>query len=126
MEVAVARDAGKLQRALHHAQRRVAVAVHDAVAQRAVIGADAQGAVARFALIDQWRELLLDPGQLGGILLVGVFADIELFRVGIVAGIDTHHLAPLHSLHRGVRLEVDVRHHWHVRAAVADAGDDVL
>ena len=45
MEIVLAADAGKFQRAFHHAQRRVAVTVHDAVAERAVIGADAQAAL---------------------------------------------------------------------------------
>ncbi len=37
----VTRDPRKLQRALHHAERRVAVAVHDAVAQAPVVRPDA-------------------------------------------------------------------------------------
>ena len=41
--VVLARDANELQRGLDHARRRIAVAVHDAVRQRAVVGADAHG-----------------------------------------------------------------------------------
>ena len=126
MEVAIARDAGELQSALHHAQRRVAVAVHDAVAERAVVGADTQRAVARFALVDEWRELGLNTLQLACVLFVGVFADVEFFGVGIVAGVDAHHLAPLHRLECGVRLKMNVGHDRHVRPARADAGDDRL
>src|SRR5688572_21128711 len=37
-------DAGELQRTLHHPEWRVAVAVHDAVAKRAVIRPDAHRA----------------------------------------------------------------------------------
>ena len=105
---------GKLKRALHHAQRRVAVAVHDAVAERAVVGADTQCAVARFAFLDERRELGLDASQLVGVLLVGVFADIEFFGVGVVAGVDAHHLAPFHRFKSGVRLEVNVGDHRHI------------
>ena len=126
MEVAIARDAGELQSALHHAQRRVAVAVHYAVAERTVVGADTQCSVARFALLDERRELGLDASQLVGVLLVGVFADIEFFGVGVVAGVDAHHLAPFHRLECGVRFEVNVGDHRHIRAARADAGDDRL
>ena len=126
VEVAIARDAGELQSALHHAQRRVAVAVHDAVAERAVVGADTQRAIARFALVDEWRELGLNTLQLACVLFVGVFADVEFFGVGIVAGVDAHHLAPLHRLECGVRLKMNVGHDRHVRAARADAGDDRL
>ena len=41
--IELAGDAGELERALDHAERRVAVAVHDAVGERAVVGADAHG-----------------------------------------------------------------------------------
>src|SRR5919106_1491128 len=44
MVVVLAGDAGELQSAFHHAKRRVTEAVHDAIAERAVIGADAHGA----------------------------------------------------------------------------------
>ena len=126
MEATIASDAGKFQRALDHAQRRVAVAIHDAVAERTVVGADTQCAVARFAFLDERRKLRLDTRQLIGVLLVGVFADVEFFGVGIVAGIDAHHLAPLDRLHRGVRLEVNVRHHRHIRTTGTNPGDNML
>ena len=43
------RDAGKLQRALHHAAGSITVAVHDAVAETAVIRTDAHGHAALLA-----------------------------------------------------------------------------
>ena len=39
--IQVARDPGELERAFHHPERRIAVAVHDPVGKRAVIRADA-------------------------------------------------------------------------------------
>ena len=105
---------GKLKRTLHHPQWRVAVAVHDAVAERTVVGADTQCSVARFALLDERHELGLDASQLVGVLLVGVFADVEFFGVGVVAGIHANHLAPFHRFKSGVRLEVNVSDHRHI------------
>jgi len=69
----LARDAGEFQGALDHAERRVAEAIHDAVAERAVIGADAQGAAEFLAPRYQRRESFLDAFKLGGVLFVAVF-----------------------------------------------------
>ena len=44
MIVVIAGDTGKFQCAFDHAKWRVAVAVHDAVGERPVVGADAHGA----------------------------------------------------------------------------------
>ena len=126
MEVVLAADAGELQRALDHAQRGVAVAVHDAVGERAVVGADAQGALQLLQLQHERGELLLDAAQFGGVGVVGVFLDGKLLGVGVVAGIDAHHLDPVRGFHRGVRLEVNVGHDGHEAAARTQLGDDVL
>ena len=105
---------GKLKRTLHHPQWRVAVAVHDAVAERAVVGADTQCAVACFRLLDERRKFLFDAVEFRGIFVVGVFADVEFFGVGVVAGIHANHLAPFHRFKSGVRLEVNVGDHRHI------------
>ena len=117
---------GKLKRTLHHAQWRVAVAVHDAVAERAVVGADTQCSVARFALLDKRPKFLFDAVKFRGILVVRVFADVEFFGVSVVAGVDSNHLAPLHRLECGIRLEMNVGDHRHIRAERTDAGNDRL
>ena len=126
MEIVLAGDAGELQRALDHAERRVAVAVHDAVAQRAVVRADAQGAAEALGLQHERGELLLDALQLLGVRVVGVFLDGELLGVGVVAGVHADLLDPLHGLHRGLGLEVDVGHDRHLAALGAELADDVL
>ena len=83
--IEIARDAGELERALDHAERRVAVAIHDAIAERAVVRADAHGDPALLAQPNEWRKSLPDSLQLGRILFVGVFDDLELLRVGVIA-----------------------------------------
>ena len=77
VEFVLAGDAGEFERALDHAQRRVAEPVHDAVAERAVVGADAHGPAKLFAELHQRREFFFDAPQFGGVLLVGVFLDGE-------------------------------------------------
>jgi hypothetical protein len=114
VEMAVARDAGEFEGALDHAERRIAVAVHDPVAQRTVVRADAHGPTSLPAEIDQGGKLLLDPLQLRFVLGVAVFLDGKLLRVGVVAGIDAHLLDPLRSFKRGVRFEMDVRDDRHM------------
>ena len=126
MVAQVARDAGKLQRALHHAERRVAVAVHDTVAKAAVIGADTHGHAARPAQLDQRREALANAAQLSLILLVGVFDDLELLAIRVITGVDAHLLHPLRRLHRRLGLEMDVRHDRHVTAQGSQPGDDMF
>ena len=126
MEVIRAGDAGEFQRALHHAERRVAVAVHDAVREGTVVRADADGAAEFLAELHQRRELFLDAPELLDVLLVGVFLDGEFLRVGVVAGIDADHLHPFGGFHRGIGLEVDVGDDRDQAAALAKFSDDVL
>ena len=126
MEAVFPADAGELQRAFHHAQRRIAVAVHDAVAEGTVVGPDTHGTAEAFAFEDERGEALLDARQFGGVGLVGVFLDGELLRVGVVAGIDADLLDPLHRFHRGVRLEMDVGDDGDVATDGMEFADDVL
>ena len=126
VEVVFARDVGELQRALHHAERRVTEAVHNAVGQRTVVRADADGALEPDALQHEGRELFFDALQLKGVLRVGVFLDRKFFGVGVVAGIHAHDFHPLHRFHRGFGFEMDVRHDRHMAAALAEFSDNVL
>ena len=126
MIIQFARDPGEFERALHHPERRVAVAVHDPVGKRTVIRADAHGAPVLLAKLDQRREPLADPLQLRRVLLVRVFENLELLRVGVIAGIDPDLLHPFRGFHGRLRLEMDVGHDRHLAAALAQPGDDVL
>ena len=119
--IEVARDAGKLERALHHPERGVAVAVHDPVAERAVVGSDAHRNAAFAAQPDERSEPLANPLQLRRILLIGVFDDFELLGVGVVARIDPDLLDPLRGFERGLRFEMDVRDDRHIAAARAQS-----
>ncbi len=101
-------DAGELERALHHAERRVAEAVHDAVAQRPVVRADAHGDAAGAAKLDKGREFVPDTSDLRRVLLVRVFADGELLRVRVVPGVNPDFLDPFRRFQGGLGLEVDV------------------
>ena len=71
-------------------------------------------------------KLLANALQLRRILLVGVFDDRELLRVGVVARIDPDLLDPLGGFHRGLGFEMDVRHDRHMAAPRAQSPDDVL
>ena len=126
MKSVVAGDAGELQGALDHAERRVAVAVHDAVAERAVVGADADRDATFFTEEDQRREGFADALQLGGVLLVGVLLDGELLGVREVARIDADFFHPARGFHGGVGFEVDVGHEGHVATGFEQAALDVL
>ena len=124
--IQVARDAGEFERAFHHPERRVAVAVHDAVGERTVVSADAHRDAALFRELDQRRETFANALELGGVLRVGVFEDLEFFRVGVVAGIDPHFLDPLRRFHRGLGFEMDVGDDRRLAAAFAQSAHDVL
>ena len=114
MKIQIARNPSKLQRALNHAQRRIAKAIHNAIAQRTVIGANPQRPTARFTFLHERRELFLDAREFRRVLFVRVFADDKFFGVSVVARINPNHLAPLHRLQRGVRLEMNIGNHWHI------------
>ena len=119
VETVLAADAGEFQRALDHAERRVAVAIHDAVGKRAVVRADAQAAVQPFGFKHERREFLFDPLQFSGVLLIGVFLGGKFLGIGVIARIHPHDLDPFHRFHRRFGLEMDVgdnRHEAFLRA----------
>ena len=126
VKVVFAADAGKFQRALDHAERCVAVTVHDAVAQRTVVGADPQATLESLGLDDKGGEFFLDPSQFGGVLFVVVFLDGKFLGIGIVAGIHADDFHPLHGFHGGFGLEMDVRDNRHLATLPAQLGNDVL
>ena len=60
--IKLARDPRELERALHHAERAVAVAIHDAIGKGTVIGADSHSDSALFAKLDERRETVANAG----------------------------------------------------------------
>ena len=119
-------DPRKLQRALHHPQRRVAVAVHDAVRQRSMIRPDPHGPPQFLAAIHQRHKLRADPLQLLLVIRIAVLPHLELLLVHEVPRIHPHLLHPLRRLHRRIRLEVNVRHQRHLAARPPHPIADVL
>ncbi len=101
-------NADELQRALDHAQRRVSVAVHDALGERAVVGADAQGSAQLFATADQRRNGFVQALELPCVLGIRVLMCARVFLVGVVARIDADFLNVFDRLHRGLRHEMNV------------------
>jgi len=101
--IEIARDPGEFQRAFHHPEWRVAVAIHNSIGKRSVIRADPHGDAALLAKIDQRRKPFADSIQLGCVLLIAVFANQKLFRVGVIARIDSHLVHPFRSFHGGFR-----------------------
>ena len=126
VKIEVPGNPGKLQRALHHPERRVSEAVHDPVAQGAVVGTDPQRDTALLAEIDQRREALPDPVEFRRIFGIAVVADIELLGVCEVSGVDPHLLDPLRRLQRRLRFEMDVGDQWNMASRGIECGADVL
>src|SRR4029450_6462571 len=75
----------ELERALDHAGRRVAVAVQDAVRERAVIGPDPERAPELAAAAYERPEALGHALELLAVLGVAVLAHLEALLVGVVA-----------------------------------------
>ena len=117
--VLVLADVEELERALDHAARRVAVAVQDAVGERAVVGADAQRAAELVAAPHERAEALGGALHLLGVLGVAVLAHLELLLVGVVARVDPDLLDVLGRDQRRARREVDVGDQRHAHAAPA-------
>ena len=126
MVIEIARDSGELERAFDHPKRRVAVAVHDAIGERAVVRADPHGDPALPAEPDERREALPDPVQLRRVLLVCVFDDLELFRVGVISGVDPNFFHPFRRFQGGFRFEMDIGYDRHAASALAQTADDVF
>ena len=125
MIVVFSGDADELERRLDHARRGVAVAVHDAVGQRAVIGANPHCDALLLALEHQGCEALLDALDLGGVVLVRVFADAKELLVGEVARVDAHFLDVLGSFHGRGWAEMDVGYERRLYAHTAQPAFDL-
>ena len=117
MEVLLTTDLSELDGRLRHTLRRVAIATHDALRQRAVIGADAHSGVMRLTNLYQRGHPLPYPLQLVLILLLGEL-QLASIAVGVVAGVNAHLLHQRGGHLGGLGVEVDVGHQWHLAAAL--------
>ena len=126
MKTPIPGDPRELQRALNHPQRRIAVSIHDAVTQRAVIGTYSHRAVEAFTLVNQRAKLFLNPKQFLGVLLFGVFVRSKFLGVGVIPRIDSDHLHPFHRLQCRVGFEMDIRHHRHIGTTLSNARNNLL
>ena len=111
-------DAQKLHAALHDALGRVAVARHDAVRERPVVHADANGRLVLAAEVEERHQPSLDFLQFLGIFLVRVVDFVEFpRRIDVISGVDAH-LVGIACGHVGhVRVEMHVGHDGRVIAS---------
>ena len=82
------------------------------------------GDPALLAKIDKWRKPFANPVQLRFVLLIAVFANQKLFRVRVVARIDSDLVNPLGRFHGRVRFKMDIRNDRHITTALAQTFDD--
>ena len=122
----VASNAGKLEGALDHSERRVPIAVHDAIAQAAVVGTDAHGDTPVLAQFNKRRKFLPDSIEFLVVFIIRVFTDGEFLLVRIIARIDAHLFHPFCRLHCSFRLEMNVGHQRDVAISGAEAIDNML
>ena len=118
MIVKIARDPREFESAFYHSQWRVAVPIQNAIRKRAVVCPDTHGDPPLLAKIDKGRKPLPNPIQLARVLLIGVFADNEFLRIGVIARVDPHLFHPFGRLHCCFGLEMDVGDNRHIAAAL--------
>ena len=116
-------DAQELHARLYHALGCVAIAAHDAIAERTVIHADADGCVVLLTDVEKGYQLGAYLFNLVRILLIGVGELLEgAGGVDIVAGVDAHLLGieRRHIGHAGI--EVHVGHEGGVNTLATQCG----
>ncbi|MFM1944158.1 MAG: hypothetical protein RI897_3140 [Verrucomicrobiota bacterium] len=119
-------DPGEFEGTFDHAFGGIPVAVHDPVAERTVVGADAHGTAQIFTQYDEGGKFLVDAFEFSVVLVVGVFAYGELLFVGIVAGVDADFLDPFGGFEGGFGFEVDIGDDGDVAVLVPEFLDDML
>ena len=126
MVIVITGNAGEFKRTFHHAERRVAVTIHDAIRERSVVGADAHHPTTILAKLHQRRKFLANAFEFLLVLRIGVLADFELLLVGVISRIHADFLHPLGGFERGIGLEMNISHQRHFAAGGADFAGDVL
>ena len=102
------------------------MAIHDSVAEAAVVRSDSHGDASRFANLDQRGEAFADASDLGGVFGVRVFADVEFFGVGKISGIDANFLDPASGFEGCLGLEVDIGNERHMASNGIQGGADIF
>ena len=119
-------DAQELHARFYHALGCVAVARHDAVGQRAVVHADADGRVVLLTDVQEGDKAVAYLLQLLRIFLVGILQVLEgTGSVYVVTGVDAY-LLGIESGHVGhARIEVYIGHQRRHIAVAAQGSIDV-
>ena len=120
-------DAEELHATFNDTFRGVAIARHDAVAQRTVVHTDTDGRMMFLADLDEGKKFFLDLLQFFGIFRIGIFQMLERpSGVDVIAGIDAHLLTIEGSDIRCVGREMDIGHQWLRIAVGLELGGDML
>ena len=127
MEILLLADAQEFEAALYDALWRIAIAVADAVGERTVVHADADGCMMLLADVEERHEAVFNLLEFVSILFISIFLLDELAgRIHVVARIYAHLLAVEGSHVGNVRIEVNIGNEWSLIAVGTDAGIDVL
>ena len=111
VELLATADTEKLHTAFYNTFRRVTIARHDTIGERAVVDADTDSGMMLLADIEEGHQFGFNLLQLGGILLVGIFQVLEgASGIDIVARIDTYFLTVLRCHVGGMSREMYVSH----------------
>ena len=109
----------KLHHALHHTRRSVAVAAHNAVAERAVVHSQTHCRAMLLAYGDKGDERLGYFLYLASIFFVGEREFFECSRhVNKVAGIDSHLVGHASGFEGSFGIEVNIGHQRHIVAFI--------
>ncbi len=82
--------AQELQGTFHHAGRIITVSIHDTVAERTMVGSNAQRRTVLRTDAQERQKALTHALQLGVVGGIIVFDNLELLFVDVVARIDAH------------------------------------
>ena len=116
-ELLLDKHAQELHHALDHPGSRIAVAAHDAVAQRTVVHAQAHCRVALAAHLDKGQQRLTHALELGVILFLGVLQLLECAcRIYKVPRVDAHTLTHLGGSKCRLGVEMDVGNQRNIAA----------
>ena len=126
MVIQLAGNAGKLQRAFHHAVRRITIAVQDAVREGTVVRPQAHRAAMFLAEKHQRGKGCADFVDFLLVFVIGVIALHKLLLIHEITGIHADFLYPLGSLHSGIGLEVDICHQRHIAPGSPQLAGNIL